>query len=229
VGVHISRDSFRFYQFAQSGLQSHILNKPGQLLFYADRWMQLSGMYRALGGERFITIGGFREADSIHAVRVSPKGQAEAYYFIDDLQLYRADASGCSNNTSTRPPSINDQPVREVPDTPLVLQAVQFKANSAELDAAGKEELDELAAWMLARPQWALRVEGHTDSSGREDVNLILSARRAGAVSDYLISKGLAQERIRTIGQGSRFPLRHNNSPENRALNRRVEVAFHPI
>jgi outer membrane protein OmpA-like peptidoglycan-associated protein len=226
VGVHLSRDSFRFYQFAQSGLKAHILNKPGQLLFYADRWMQLSGTYRALGGERFITIGGFREADSIHAVRVSPNGQAEAYYFIDDLQLYRADAHGCKGNTHERPPAVNDQPVREVPDTPLVLQAVQFKANSAELDAAGKEELDELAAWMLARPLWALRVEGHTDSSGREDANLVLSARRAAAVGDYLISKGLAPERIRTLGQGSRFPMRPNNSPENRALNRRVEVAF---
>ena len=189
--------------------------------------MQLSGTYRALGGERFITIGGFREADSIHAVRVSPNGQAEAYYFIDDLQLYRADANGCKSNTSARPPLVNDQPVREVPDTPLVLQAVQFKANSAELDAAGKEVLDELAAWMLARPQWALRVVGHTDSSGSEEVNRILSSRRAAAVGDYLISKGLATERIRTEGQGSRFPLRPNNSPENRALNRRVEVAFY--
>lgn len=227
VGVHFSRDSFRFYQFAQSGLHAHILNKPGQLLFYADRWMQLSGTYRALGGERFITIGGFRQADSIHAVRVSPNGQAEAYYFIDDLQLYRADARGCSSNTRARPPAVNDRPVREVPDTPLVLQAVQFKANSAELDAAGKEELDELAAWMLARPQWALRVEGNTDSSGSEEVNRILSARRAAAVGDYLVSKGLSTERIRTVGQGSRFPLRPNNNPENRALNRRVEVTFY--
>jgi outer membrane protein OmpA-like peptidoglycan-associated protein len=108
----------------------------------------------------------------------------------------------------------------------MILRAVQFKANSAELDAAGKEELDELASWLLARPQWLLRVEGHTDSSGREEVNLILSARRAAAVGDYLISKGLAPEHIRTVGQGSRFPLRPNNSAENRALNRRVEVAF---
>lgn len=229
VGVHISRDSFRFYRFMESGLKGHIVNKPGQLLFYKDRWMQLNGSYRAMGGERFITLGGFRSEDSIHAVRVSERGQAEAYYFLDDIQLYKAGPSGCQSNTSERPPVPTDRPVREVPDAPMILRAVQFKANSAELDTAGKEELDELCAWMLARPQWALRVEGHTDSSGREDVNQKLSSDRAAAVGAYLVSKGLPQERIRTIGQGSRFPLHPNNTPENRALNRRVEIRFLPF
>jgi outer membrane protein OmpA-like peptidoglycan-associated protein len=227
VGVHISRDSFRFYRFAESGLKGHIVNKPGQLLFYKDRWMQLNGSYRALGGERFITLGGFRTEDSIHAVRVSERGNAEAYYFLDDIQLYKAGHSGCMSNTMERPPALSDRPVREVPDTPMILRAVQFKANSAELDATGKEELDELAAWLLARPQWLLRVEGHTDSSGREDVNRKLSSDRAAAAGAYLLLKGLPQARIITIGQGSRFPLRPNTTAENRALNRRVEVTFY--
>lgn len=65
---------------------------------------------------------------------------------------------------------------------------------------------------------------GHTDSTGDADYNLDLSLRRAQAVRDYLVETGTPAEKLRVIGSGEYEPIASNDTPEGRALNRRVEV-----
>ena len=66
-------------------------------------------------------------------------------------------------------------------------------------------------------------VEGHTDDSGNAAYNLDLSFRRAQAVVEYLKARGVAEGRIEAAGRGAAQPIGPNDSPEGRALNRRVE------
>jgi len=67
-------------------------------------------------------------------------------------------------------------------------------------------------------------VEGHTDSQGSDRTNQPLSINRATAVRDYLVSRGVASERITAVGMGSSRPITDNKTAENRANNRRVEI-----
>jgi OmpA-OmpF porin, OOP family len=229
VGLAFSRDSFRFYRYEASGLQPHIINRAGQILYYKDRWMQLSGEYRALGGEQFLTLGGFRPLDSIHLVRTHKGSGMEAYYFIDDLSVIPAGSEACSVNTRSLPPVEQGTAVSDAPDTLLVLDQVQFAVNAAAISAESVDELQELADWLLRNAAWGVRIMGHTDSSGNEARNISLSRQRAEAIEQWLSAKGIDAHRMESTGYGSSRPRVPNNTVENRALNRRVEVAFYKL
>ena len=74
-----------------------------------------------------------------------------------------------------------------------------------------------------------IEVAGHTDSVGGTDYNQGLSERRAGTVAQYLVSKGIKQERIITIGGGENHPVASNDTEAGRAQNRRVELTLLPL
>ena len=67
-------------------------------------------------------------------------------------------------------------------------------------------------------------ISGHTDNVGKADANKILSQNRAKACVDYMISKGIASDRLVPKGYGQTKPLVPNDTPENRFKNRRVEA-----
>ena len=77
---------------------------------------------------------------------------------------------------------------------------------------------------MKKHPNKRIRVEGHTDSQGSETYNKTLSFKRAQAVKRYLVSQGIAAQRIEVMGYGESQPVADNTTPEGRQLNRRVEV-----
>ena len=70
-----------------------------------------------------------------------------------------------------------------------------------------------------------IRIEGHTDSQGSSSYNLRLSQDRAASVRAYLIQQGIAPDRMESVGFGEERPVDTNDTPEGRAVNRRVE--FH--
>ena len=70
---------------------------------------------------------------------------------------------------------------------------------------------------------------GHTDSRGSENYNQLLSERRANAVAEYLLQKGVVEARVETIGFGEKQPVADNGNSAGRALNRRVEISLFPI
>jgi outer membrane protein OmpA-like peptidoglycan-associated protein len=71
-------------------------------------------------------------------------------------------------------------------------------------------------------------VIGHTDNRGSDEYNYDLSRRRAAAVADELISDGVSPSRIGTRGEGESRPVATNDTPEGRAMNRRVEINVTP-
>ncbi len=87
--------------------------------------------------------------------------------------------------------------------------------------------LDQAVAVFKANPQLTSEVQGHTDSTASAEYNQRLSEARAGAVRDYFIRQGIAPQRIRATGFGETRPAAFNDTPEGRALNRRVELQPH--
>jgi len=100
-----------------------------------------------------------------------------------------------------------------------------FDFDKATLKPAGKEKIDaELVAPMKEHPNLRALVEGHTDSIGSDAYNQRLSERRANAVRDYMVSRGIDAQRITTKGWGKSKPIASNKTKEGRARNRRVEI-----
>ena len=99
---------------------------------------------------------------------------------------------------------------------------LEFASGSAVLDEADKARLAKLAQ-VLGSPALAARrarIEGHTDASGSARANVELSRRRAQSAADYLVSAGIAPDRLEVVGIGSAQPL--PGVPERSAQNRRV-------
>jgi len=84
--------------------------------------------------------------------------------------------------------------------------------------------LNELANLMKQHPDWILTLSGHTDNQGTPEFNMKLSEKRAKAVANYLIKKGVKAENIITEWFGDTKPIADNNTPQGRQKNRRVEM-----
>jgi OOP family OmpA-OmpF porin len=116
------------------------------------------------------------------------------------------------------------RPLFEPGKEKLVLEGVNFAFNSDELTPESHETLDNVAASLQDWSEVRVRVEGYTDNIGDAQYNLGLSDRRAKAVRDYLISKGIDASRLEWKGFGEADPVASNDTPEGRAKNRRVEL-----
>jgi outer membrane protein OmpA-like peptidoglycan-associated protein/tetratricopeptide (TPR) repeat protein len=105
----------------------------------------------------------------------------------------------------------------------VVLNNVFFESNSFELKNDSKTELHTLIDLLTKNPTLKIEIGGHTDNSGIEKENESLSQDRAKAVYDYLISKGIAADRLTYKGYAATRPLSGNNTAEGKARNRRTE------
>lgn len=104
------------------------------------------------------------------------------------------------------------------------LAGVLFDINKASLRAESQLKLAKLAGILMVFPDMKLSIEGHTDSTGSEELNLRLSTERARTVYEFLMSQGVSPERLKYQGFGSSQPVAPNDTEANRAKNRRVEV-----
>jgi len=105
--------------------------------------------------------------------------------------------------------------------------AVNFDTGKATLKRESFPVLDEVAALLRShREVKRLRIEGHTDSVGSDRLNLDLSRRRAAAVVQYLIGKGIERTRLESAGYGEERPIADNATALGRAKNRRVEFTI---
>jgi outer membrane protein OmpA-like peptidoglycan-associated protein len=104
-----------------------------------------------------------------------------------------------------------------------------FDVNSATLKPGAYQEIDRAAAVLKRYPQTRIRVAGHTDSTGSETYNMELSRRRAEAVRNALVTRGVDPARIDTVGYGESSPIAGNDTPSGRQMNRRVTLTITPI
>ena len=103
---------------------------------------------------------------------------------------------------------------------------LQFETAKAVIKDVSFESLDELAGLLVEKPDWRIRIAGHTDSQGGAQNNLILSKKRAEAVKTYLNQRGVDESRIIVEYYGEEKPIADNETPEGRQMNRRVEMTI---
>lgn len=117
------------------------------------------------------------------------------------------------------------------PNTPGIVEnkgcpdlTLYYKRAVDALDANDKAQLDKVVKFMNDHPSVRILLEGHTSTLGATDYNQKLSDRRAANCKKYLVSKGIAADRIDAVGYGEQFPIGDNSIEEGRAKSRRVVV-----
>ena len=109
-------------------------------------------------------------------------------------------------------------------ETRVVLPNIFFETGKWELKENSTVELTFLHNFLKQNPRMKVEIQGHTDDIGSEADNLLLSQRRADAVREYLIQKGIPASQIEAKGYGESMPVAGNITDEDRAQNRRTEV-----
>jgi outer membrane protein OmpA-like peptidoglycan-associated protein len=105
---------------------------------------------------------------------------------------------------------------------------VTFDTNSTVLRPGLQSEINRVAGVLNQYPNTLVRVEGHTDSKGTDPYNMDLSNRRAMAVKNLLVQRGIADSRIEAVGYGETLPVATNDTEAGRQRNRRVEIKIAP-
>lgn len=211
-----------------------------------NEWHQLTIIFKAKGGENTLLIGSFAPRRLWQTGNTVPPGisspinkkiERDAYYYIDDVSLFEykpevIDTSQAPDNPyfALMEPETPDTEVVEpvtiekMPsDVVMVLKNVLFQSGEAILSPLSYPELNIIASYMKVDPKMFIEIYGHTDNAGEENKNLELSIKRAAAVGNYLIAKGVGKENVITGGYGSTKPVATNETAEGKKQNRRVE------
>ncbi|TJZ62807.1 tetratricopeptide repeat protein [Sphingobacterium olei] len=106
----------------------------------------------------------------------------------------------------------------------ITLNNIYFDINKYELLSTSKSDLMLLLAFLKLNPDIIIEVSGHTDNTGKKELNQKLSENRAIAVANYLFANGIAKNRITTLGLGDQKPIATNETNEGKQLNRRTEI-----
>jgi peptidoglycan-associated lipoprotein len=115
--------------------------------------------------------------------------------------------------------------IQVVRRTVLMFEDVHFDFDRFNLRPDALKILDDAVQKLQANPTLNVTIEGHCDSIGTVEYNLALGERRSNSVRDYLVSRGIAAGRLRTVSYGEERPIADNNTAAGRAMNRRAHLA----
>ena len=133
-----------------------------------------------------------------------------------------ANVTAQDNRGGTATGTVNLQVVRRAT---LMFEDVHFDFDRFNLRPDALKILDDAVTKLQANPGLNVTIEGHCDSIGTVEYNLALGERRSNSVRDYLVSRGVATGRLRTVSYGEERPIADNNTAEGRAMNRRAHLA----
>ncbi|MFP4305403.1 MAG: peptidoglycan-associated lipoprotein Pal [Rhodosalinus sp.] len=119
---------------------------------------------------------------------------------MDDGAMTGADAAGMEPGSASDPtsPAYFEEAVGD---------RVFFAVDQSTLTDEARSVLDEQAEWLMTNSDFSATIEGHADEQGTREYNIALGDRRANAVRDYLVSRGVAQNRLRTVSFGKERPV----------------------
>ena len=179
-------------------------------------WVTMYGAYIAEGGEKFLTIGCFKDEYFQLEKVVSPmeNDSRKAYYYVSDVSVTPY--------------------VPTTPDLDAILFGVdfielidlQFATGSSEITPAFYPQLDGIASWMNNHTNHSFFIAGYTDKTGTDAINDPLSVKRAESVKNYLVQKGVKESNLVTKGFGSNNPIEYRIKSSK---NRRVEIYLYSV
>jgi len=157
-------------------------------------------------------------AEAADQAREAERARAEAEDQARDAEKARAELAGLMKELSELQGQLTDRGIV------LTIGDVLFAFDKADLNASAQNSMDKIATFLRKKQNRNLLVEGHTDSVGSEEYNQGLSEQRAASVKSALVKRGIAGERIVTIGYSKKYPLASNDTAAGRQQNRRVEA-----
>jgi len=147
---------------------------------------------------------------------------------LEQEKTAREAAEAKAKDTLAKLAAANAAAVKEEPRGTVITMAgnVLFASNKSELLPGAQQSLGQVAEALRDQDDKKILIEGHTDSRGSQATNMALSKARADAVGAFFTSRGVATERITTVGVGPSRPIADNATAEGRANNRRVEIVI---
>lgn len=207
---------------AVASVRGKILNNKGNPLSASIKWQNLSngeilGTLKSnpKSGNYFIALplgknyGFFAEKDGFYPT----SGNI-------DLTKFKKDTNLVLDIVLTSLKEFKDE------QRSITINNLFFDYNKYDLKPESYYELDRFLAFLKTAGEVKLKISGHTDNIGSDNYNKELSEKRANAVKKYLAEKGFSAELMKTSAYGATKPLAPNDSPENRAKNRRVEISI---
>lgn len=173
----------------------------------------------AAGAVAGVVVGGSRKSTLIGAGIGALIGGAIGNYMDREAEALRQRLRGTGISVTRH----GDHIILNMPGN------VTFATNSSDISSNFYAVLDSVAIVLNEFEKTYVDVIGHTDSTGPADFNQALSVRRAQSVADYLMSREVIPERLVVTGRGPSQPIASNDTPEGRALNRRVEIVLTPL
>ena len=175
-------------------------------------------------GEELISFKTDSVTGSFFIVLESNKDYA---FTIDKLgYLFHSENFSLKQTTALDPYILDIKLSRPKKGAGIVLKNVLFDTDKFDLKTASYTELNRVVALLKENQNMKVSIEGHTDNQGSESHNITLSKNRAKAVVDYLISKGISADRLKSVGKGSSVPVADNGTEKGRRLNRRTELVI---
>lgn len=205
--------------------QPQVVNSADRILDNTHGWQRVEGTFVAQGGERYVTLGnfipieqsGFGNPDSL--TQLLPG----AYYYIDDVRVECLNCQSPETDESNIDSVYLKQQSRFTIGSTFIMKDILFEFDKSTLLQQSYADLMSLYILLRKHPRMKIEIRGHTDGKGNDNYNQRLSEKRAQAVANYLIAKGIPERRIQFKGYGKSLPIDSNDTEEGRANNRRVE------
>ena len=141
----------------------------------------------------------------------------------DSASTSASNTASSSSAASASSPAADKTPAEKLAQ---VGDTVNFDFDSAELTVSARSTLNRQAAFLSLNPDLMIVIEGHADERGTREYNLALGDRRATAVRDYLVAKGINSARVRTVSYGKERPAAAGSDEAAWAKNRRAATVL---
>jgi OOP family OmpA-OmpF porin len=187
---------------------------PGVLGLLSLMGKGVENAYLKVEGKEIILKGEVAtEERKASLIKEAQAGAGPGLQIVDQLQV--------------APPRGGEAKVQASIDEWIAGQTIEFDVGSAAISPRGVALLDKLVPILQSAPRARIEIGGHTDNTGDPGYNLDLSRRRATAVRQYLMSRGVGEKRLTAVGYGQEKPVADNDTPQGRLKNRRIEFKIH--
>lgn len=223
--------------------QIELFQKKGIVSNDSNMWVPISGVYRAKGGEEYLTVGNFSKHKFSDRMKkrqwyVPDYYRFQAYYWIDAISLVEIidvpkkeqEIATLFDTTVVLPDTVaynmeeENYIYRIERDSSVILEKIRFEFGSDELISYAYSDMELVLEYLNDNPTARVAIEGHTDDIGSEEDNQKLSERRAKTIYHYLLKNRIDKDRLEYYGKGETEPIADNQTNDGRRDNRRVEL-----
>lgn len=227
IGVYFSESYIDSVNFGYLPYQPQVQSIEGEVI-KSEKWIEISGCFVAKGGEQYIIIGNFKpnKLTKWEKRKNVSFPSPYPYYYIDNVsvtEIKEGMSCHCEKREDLNSVDIDIENFNFAENQTVILNNVFFDTDQSSLMPESYKELNRLVRAMKKNSSLEIELRGHTDNTGSEDRNQLLSERRALAVMNYLLRKGISAYRMTYKGYGSELPLSDNTTAVGKQKNRRVD------